>query len=257
MAVQSFGASNYLYITNMPITAYPILIHFWLNRASTDTNFRTVIQFYLAANGNHRYVQMRYRGSDNIVQAAVYDASTFVGTPLTTLQAASQWHSYFGSYVATNSREIFADGANKASDTSADSPSTPDRIQIGATPAAEDLSATDGVAEISIWDGTAFTSGNRDSLATKLYNGGAAGAGGNPLLITAEAAQPWSGKLRAYWTLNNTTDTNDQSGNAKNLSTQGTLTNFGSHPTIESGVTTIPLTATLTDPLNRQVERLP
>jgi len=59
-------------------------------------------------------------------------------------------------------------------------------------------------------------------------------AGGNPLNINGQSAQPWTGKLVAYWDLPSTADLTDKSGNGHTLTTNGTLTNFASHPTIDA-----------------------
>ena len=86
---------------------------------------------------------------------------------------------------------------------------------------------TGGLAEVSIWGG-AMSAAEMDSLSALLA------AGDNPINLNAQAAQPWTGQLKAYWPLTSTSDLADASGNGHTLSMVGTLTNHASHPTIEA-----------------------
>jgi len=177
------------------------------------------------------------------VNSAVFDTSTFAEAASSAVSSVNTWFHCGGEWISTTSRASLLNGANRGTNTTSVNPAASDRVYIGHLAVDNEImGSTDGIAEISIWDGAGMTTGNMDSLLGKLYNGGAAGAGGNPLNITVEAAQPWTGKLVAYWPLTNTTDLADASGNGHNLTMQGTLTNFASHPTIEAAGSPVPNT---------------
>jgi hypothetical protein len=230
MALTSWSASNYLERVAQVINTYPFLISVWLHRVTTGGSCAV----YVGDNVQQRRGQVRIDGTTGAVQALTFDGTVINDANTAVGQGTGSWYHGFGEFTAANSVAALINAGNKATNANNPTVGNSDRVRIGVLPdASQPFGNTNGIAEIALWDGTGMTAGNMDSLATKLFNGGVAGAGGNPLLITAEGGQPWSGKLRAYWPLANTTDLADASGNGHTLSMVGTLTNFASHPTIE------------------------
>lgn len=157
----------------------------------------------------------------------------------TTGVTADTWHHLTGSFIASNSRAAYLDGASKGTEITNRVLNTPTVTRLGVTIDAAFNALPGGLAEVSIWDTAGFTETNRDDLSVKLA------AGENPININAEAGQPWTDMLVAYWPLTDTTDINDTSGNGHNLSTVGTLSNFASHPTIDPVTGTAKRTITI------------
>jgi Concanavalin A-like lectin/glucanases superfamily len=242
MALTGWGLGKRLERLSQVIDTYPFLISAWVNQTAAGSD-RCIVHIGTGTTTNARRAELRLQPvAGDKVQAIMYDTTTYTESTASTNSPSGSWFHACGQYVSTSSRNALLNGASKGSNTTTTSPAASDRIYISQMAVDNSLmGATDGIAEISLWDCAGMTAGNMDTLAGKLYNGGAAGAGGNPLNITAEAAQPWTGKLMAYWPLTSTTDLADASGNSKTLTMQGTLTNFASHPTIESVVTGDPV----------------
>src|SRR5690242_6982782 len=151
--------------------------------------------------------------------------------------ANAAWFHVGGMILTASSRKAYRDAATPATQSATDTTTTPTTTKIGVHGPGGNNNAwsnTGALAEISVWDVRTFSVANVDSLDAKLYNGGAGGAGGNPININAESAQPWTGKLLAYW-IDSANTITDLSGNGNNLTMQGTLTNFATgHPNIEA-----------------------
>lgn len=232
MAIQGWGVSNYLQRLSQVIDTYPFIVAAWANRASTSGN-RTIVHIGTGTASDQRRAQLRINTA-NTINAANFDTVTFDQATSSTTSSQNTWFLAGGEYISTTSRAALLNGGGRGTNASSINPSSSDRIYVGALAVGnETMGSTDGIAEISLWDAAGMTSGNMDSLLGKLFNGGAGGAGGNPVLINAESSQPWTGKLSAYWPLTSTSDLADASGNGKTLSIAGSLSNFGSHPNIE------------------------
>jgi len=230
MALTAWSSANYLSTTSLPISVYPLLVSLWANRTSSTAASRTYVSL---DDATHRYADTVLDGS-NFTAASVYNGVANIASTSSTVTPSGSWYHGAGSYVSTTLRTAWHNGVAATDQTNANSPNAPTTFFIGKNGLnVEAYDAGDGLAEVSIWDLTGFTSGNITSLVGKLFNGGAASAGGNPLNITAESAQPWTGKLKGYW-INSANTITDLSGNGKNLTMTGTLTNFASHPTIEA-----------------------
>jgi hypothetical protein len=171
------------------------------------------------------------------------EASGDVSTSVAGAHANAAWFHVGAGFLAADQavyRNASSGGASVA-----DTVLTPTATTIGVHGAGGNSASwanAGALAEISVWDTTGMTTGNVTSLDAKLYNGGAGGAGANPLNVDAELAQPWTGKLVAY-VIDSANSLTDLAGNGHNFTMQGTLTNFASHPTIDApGVALPPLT---------------
>jgi len=234
MGLTNWSASNYLSTTNMPLTAYPFIISAWVKTTDSAADKGVVVLGEDVSNGD-RFGEMHVTPTGR-AQAAVWDGATFLSSQTGAgIANTGSWVHLLACFNGTADRTIYANGANKVNGTSSMTGLTVNRLWVGTnnwtTPEAWNSAGV--IAEVSIWDGTGWSDANRDSFAAKMYNGGASSAGANPLNVTAEASQPWTGDLRAYW-INSANSITDLSGNGKNLTQTGTLNNASDHPTIES-----------------------
>lgn len=235
MALTSWSTSNYLYTASLPVTAAPLLISAWVYRNSGTGTHRTVAALGQSPATNN-YHGLRIESSGNLVQAQSYDATTYGAATSSSAPGSAQWQHIAGFWLTNAARYAYVAGGNRGLDTANTTPSAPTRMTIGFI--LDDgtvLNSADGLGEISIWDGTGFSLADGDSLVAKLNNGGGGGNGANPVSVNAESAQPWTGKLAAYYPLPDDTDLTDHAVTSHDLSMQGTLTNWGgSAPPVDS-----------------------
>jgi hypothetical protein len=166
--------------------------------------------------------------SGHFPSASSYDGTTFDEAYAGAAVPDTTWTHVFGEALSTTSRAASINGANRGTNGTTINPSAATGVRIGTRAAGDEFyQAAGAIAEVSIWDGTGMSDGNRASLSTKLA------VGWNPININAEVGQPWTGKLTAY-ILDSSNSLTDLSGNGHNFTMIGTLTNFGSHPTIDA-----------------------
>lgn len=159
------------------------------------------------------------------------------------------WFNATGAWVANNLREVWIDGSAKVSNTTNIAANAPQVTNIGArtdvTPGAPaPWPANSGLAEMSVWDTTGFSTANRNSLAALLSAITGSGVALNANNINAQSGQPWTGALVAYWDMRELVDVGggvfivpDLSGNGHDLTVVGTLSLFDSHPPVASTIT--------------------
>ncbi len=228
MGLTGWSTANFLRRAAAVVTGYPVMISNWGFRDFTANGAYTLAAADLSTTTLQRFAYTRLV----IVPAVVAQIIQYDGTVLTQADdggtfPTSAWAHFSGCAISTTEREIRLMGGNFGTNATSCAPAAPDQFLIGKNQADEAWGNTAGLAEVSVWNLTGFTLANRTSLDTKLA------AGENPLTITAEAAQPWTGRLIAYWPLTNTTTmTSDASGNGHTLTANGTLTNFASHPPV-------------------------
>lgn len=234
MALTSWSAANYLQRLSAVYDTYPFIISVWVNQPTITAAY--AVSIGQQATSDHVRGQMIVESANAFLALTRSTASVFAAS--TTTLATNTWSLGFGEFIATNSRAASVNGANRGTNTGSISPNASDSLFIGRRQGATDspFPAAAAIAEVSIWDGTGMSDANRASLHSKLYNGGAGGAGGNPININAEVGQPWTAKLEAYY-INSANAITDLSGNGHDLTMVGTLTNFGSHPNIEAVAT--------------------
>ena len=177
--------------------------------------------------------------------AITLEVSGVVGGEVTGAHANATWF-HAGVMFNSTAQALYRDAATPFGSSETDAITAPTATKIGVHGPggnSEHWATAGALAEISVWNTSGMSGANVTSLDAKLF------AGQNPITINAESSQPWTGKLVAYWPLTNTSDLGDASGNGHTLTMQGTLTNFGSHPTIDPTGPT-PKTFTGTSNLN-------
>lgn len=230
MAITGWSDSNYLRRVAL-VGTQPMFILGWFNCASSAT-FRTIwSQGTVSGGSNYHQAQI---DDSNLCLVESYDG-TGDGIISCGGFTASTWQPMAVSLVSNTSRSVWRGATAREDNTTSVNVTGGSHTIIGrSSPDTAPFTSTGGIAEVSMWNATGQTLANLDSLMAKLYNGGAAGAGGNPLLITAESSQPWSGKLVAYWPLTSTSNMTTDAFGSNTLTTIGSLSNFASHPTIEA-----------------------
>jgi hypothetical protein len=145
--------------------------------------------------------------------------------------SVNTWTHLFGAWRSQILRESFLNGNVASKGTNATDSGTQvaaDITVIGNMPGLSDPNeGTAGIAEVSMWDLTGFTTDNIETLANRLF------AGRNPINLRNEISQPWTGLLTAY-VINSSNTITDLSGNGNTFTMQGTLTDYGSHPSIDA-----------------------
>lgn len=227
MALTGWSAANFLSRAVL-IGTEPFMVSAWGFAATGSASYRTAFSSYLNADvGNDNRRTLRLMDTDQVDCEILADPVQ--GEAIDGTHPNNIWFNMCGAWVSSTLRSVWMNGGTSSNETTSVTPTTPDRTSIGVNGLGDfNWPTAGGLAEVSIWDVTGFTSGNRDSLAALLA------AGDNPINIDAQAGQPWTGMLLRYWPLTNTSTLTDASGNdATPLTMNGTLTNFGSHPTID------------------------
>jgi len=221
-----WSASNYLTTTaNVPITAYPLLISAWYRNSNPGTDRHIAA---LDSSSTNIYATVSPSPSNRNQAYSWVSPTLAVAQTIQNNVPTGTWFHAMGAFVSTADRQIYSAGVLMVQSVTSLSPATPTRFSVGSYAAgSQPLAAADGVAEVSMWDGTGMVGTDRDNLAAKLA------AGQNPININAESSQPWTGKLRGYY-IDSTNAITDLSGNGKDLTQIGSLTNLGSHPTIDA-----------------------
>jgi Concanavalin A-like lectin/glucanases superfamily len=238
MALTSWALGNYLSLASPVVTTadHPFLVSVWGNSPDVTGAVHYAINIGVDGSDNNCTVDLgTLSGGGQLLSGQGATPGTREHAVSSASPSVNTWFHMSGEMISTTSRAVLLNGSGRGTNTNSVTVTTANSVYIGAGIISPFLwNATGGIAEISIWKCSGMTTGNMDSLAVKLYNGGAAGAGGNPININAETAQPWTGKLAAYWPMTNTSTLTDSSGNGLTLTMIGTLTNFASHPTIEA-----------------------
>jgi len=225
--ITGWSGSNYLRRLSQVYDTNPFIISMWirLNALGTEREF-----IHVGTSGQESqargYVEVN---TSNQMQARTFDGGG-VGQAVTSDAVSSgAWFEGFAEFIAVNSRAISFANAHRVTDATSKTTNASDSVYIGVrADATQPVAAADCLAEFAIWDGTGMSDANRAALDAKIA------AGGNPINISAEVGQPWSGMLKAYWPMTSATDLADASGNGHTLSVVGSLSNCASHPTIDA-----------------------
>jgi hypothetical protein len=226
MAITGWSTANYL-TRAAAVATQPILVSAWGLHKATGTQGRA---FEVGISGNNQHRRTLQVDAAALPGAVQHSTSSVTGIAVATAApAVDTWFQMSGWFLTNTSREITWDNANLGSNTVSKAPSAPDTTRIGlGCGGVGDWATAGALAEVSVWDATGFTATDRRNLDAKLA------AGDNPLAINAEAAQPWTGKLLAYWPMLSHTDLADASGNGHDMTMVGTLTTFASHPPVDA-----------------------
>lgn len=225
MALTGWSTSNYLRRAAQVITTYPFLISAWGYYTTAPAADRTYAA--VGQSGSNNQVRGRLMGNSASNRVRANARTTSDGNALATVDTpTNQWHHAGAAFVSNTLRAAYLNGSSKGTNATSLNPSASNDFRIGVTNnAAAPFEAAGAIGDVSIWDLTGMTSTQYDQLVADLA------AGEYPLSINAEASQPWTGKLRAYWRLLTPTDLNDYHG-SHNLTMTGTLSEFASHPPI-------------------------
>lgn len=201
----------------------PFLIHYWGWRP-TGIGQNDPVELYetLEAEEWRLRVNNGSAAFHSVDDGAVASANIAIEPP------DEEWYSHAGTAETSTRRTVFAYGNGTAEvNTASSSPATPTDTLI--TPP-----LSGAIAEISFWDTAGFNATNYSDLYLLLASGGTGGNGANPLDINEQAAEPWTGQLVAYIRASTIADICDLSGNGNDFNISGTLSNFGSHPPVDS-----------------------
>jgi hypothetical protein len=223
MALTSWSTANYLRRLSAVINAYGFALDGW-GYIHTLGSERSAM---FAGNASNEHWSRSYVGfGDANNQVLTSTRSGADGTDAiwtTTTVSADTWFYFTGTeYVNLREAYLNAGGRQASTYSMVGNPSTADRFYVGTnTDVSGSWDSAGAMGELAVWNLGSMDQTQRESLWTKRNNGD------NPLAINAEAAQPWTGALVAYWRLTNTSDLTDLSGNGHDLSMVGTLTNWG------------------------------
>lgn len=234
MALTGWSSANYL-SRDEDIQALPYFVSAWI-KTPQGVVHKTIFTKGLIANwGSNANSTRVLAANDNTrIWVAEYDDA---GNPVGNAQVAAAyandtWEHVSAAFISTVLREV-RDAAQFNSNATSATLTTPTRSSVGRDQAGtRPFGNTDGLAEVSIWDVTGFTQTDRDNLDSQLRTlvGGTSAL--NPLVIDAQSAVAWTGKLVAYWPLITSTDLADKKS-THNLTMQGTITNYATHPPVD------------------------
>lgn len=232
MALTGWSSSNHLKKTSSKVyDTEPMMISAWIKVPDFTTDY-----YMLATSGvDGSTVNRRTLRTDittGNVTAQIVGGSSGSTATTSTAGSINTWVHCFAEFIASDSGAALINGGSKGTGYTARVPASADCFYVGILPNGSSfpMRSTGGLCEISVWNAAGLSSAERDALAALLYNGGTSG-GANPLNVNASGT--YAGLLIAYWLDSNNTIT-DLAGNGHDLSTVGTLSDFGDHPTIDA-----------------------
>lgn len=229
MAIEGFTTANYLRVAS------------GLGFAGTDPLFLSGWMFEPTAETAGMLVDLGDTGTNNrrglTARTGGNPAAQINGAGLQAIATADEpnntWFHLSGWYDAGTDVEVWLDGANMGSNAGSEGLTDPNVFTVGTnTPLAADAGAAMGIGEVSAWDPTGFDSTDRANLAAELATL-VMGSAPNPIAVSNQGGQAWTGRLVAYWRLEDTTDLEDLRGSA-DLTITGSLTDFSGHPPVDA-----------------------
>src|SRR5690349_21647093 len=183
MSLTSWSTSNYLRRTSQVLDSYPLLISGWFYLATVPSGNTTVICGVGVSGSGNNERRLNVQGGSPAVPEAFSRTTSNAAAAATTGASQATWGHAFAEFIATNSRACLFNGSTRGTGGTTRAPSASDSEYgaINMTASGNGWHSTRRLAEISMWDGTGMASGDMDTLAGKLFNGGAGGAGGNPI----------------------------------------------------------------------------
>jgi hypothetical protein len=227
-AVTSWSVANYLQRVAATIdntnTGKPFLLSLWGYHTTLAAGRQALC---LGATGTINQSQfLDLIITTGLVRAAERDAAT--QGRQSTGPSLNTWYHLAGAYVATADRWTYLNGTGQQNTSTTNVTPAAAAIYLGVSCAlGAPWDPAGALAEASIWQCCANLA-DRDALNVKLAGGD------NPLAIAAEAAQPWTNTLVAYWRLSTPTDLTDLTLHGHDLTMTGTLTTFGTHPPVNA-----------------------
>jgi hypothetical protein len=234
MALTSWSTSNYLTRAAGVRSANPFLMAAWIQVPSAPGAIGVILQLGTSGVATHVLGSLELSTTPR-VRAGATGATTISPATSTSTLSNSTWYMVSGEFTSATDRAAQSNGANEGTNATNRNANAPDitRLGIGADTLLP-FHATGGIGEVSIWDTTGLTAGEVDSLQDEIATLQGGTSAFNPLAIDAQAAQPWTGMLLAYWRLTDSSDVADLSGNGHTLTMVGTLTTFGSNPPVDA-----------------------
>jgi hypothetical protein len=242
-APTGWSAANFLTRSGFVKDGEALFMNAWIKGPMNATVH--VVSQGTAGSANHRRT-LRIPGTPraSAESASVGSQTAATGTGLST----TNWAPVSAAFISATDRTAYHTDGNEAThNTVSIVPNTPDQLRIGLSHAgANAFFATGGIAEVSFWDIAGFSDAEVDSLNGQLQDV-SVGTAANPIVINAQSAQPWTGKLLAYWPLdiNAASPWNDESGGGHHLTMTGTLTSEGTFPPVDAASVTATLSGTI------------
>jgi hypothetical protein len=162
---RAFTAAQYIENSAVPVSAPPFTISAWVRNTGSFANFPFIVTLYTASSTNNRHSLFVY--NTGAIGAATRDAATTGDSITTALIADSNWHHAAGIWTSSSSRSSFLDGTSKNTDTTAITPSTPNRFSVGAWNAGANDGITGNIQEVAVWS-VALDDNEIANLATGL-----------------------------------------------------------------------------------------
>jgi hypothetical protein len=151
MAISFSGSLQSYYSASTPVTAVPLTIACWMNKASAATGgFTAGIMRNLSSNWFGFYI---YAGNNGKVIATVAENNVFAEAPSTTSYSANTWHHVCAVFSSNTSRTIYLDGAGSATNTTSLTPTLIDIVTLAAARKSGfvDNYLNGSLAEVAIW----------------------------------------------------------------------------------------------------------
>lgn len=143
------GNTEYLRVTNSPVTAEPVTLACWAKLNSVAATHRTAMSIGEVAAGDYHALQVtntivwRARSWDGAAQEAIYTAAV----------ALESWHHLVAVFAADNDRRIYVDGDRGTDDANAVVVGAFGAVSIGVSADSTPYGYMDGeVAEAAVWD---------------------------------------------------------------------------------------------------------
>lgn len=147
------GSSQNLLSSATPVTAPPFAFACWFNSDILTGGQVLVCVADASAGGDWHLLRLGGYAAGDPVQVQTTAGGSGVLAETTTAYSANTWQHACGLFIATNSRAVLVDGANKGTNADDKTPSGIDRIGVGSladnTPSQYMSGA---IAEAGIWD---------------------------------------------------------------------------------------------------------
>ncbi len=165
MARDFDGSADYLeHTSGVPVNAPPFTMAAWFS-IDTTTATGIILSLHKFSNG-HRHILYCDTTADKVCVATA--AATSGIATATASYSANSWSHAAGVWSASNSRTVYFNGGNNATNTTDLTPNTPDRLAVGAqrtAPSGAVATYFDGrIAEPAVWN-VALSAGEIQALA--------------------------------------------------------------------------------------------
>lgn len=195
-------SSDYLDLSTLSVTAPPFTISVWVKLGALGT---ASYAFCVGTSGSTDNIRVATLNASNTPGATSRTTASVIAGASASIADTTGWHVLTSVFTSDSSRAAFLDGANKGTNGTANAPTTPNYIILGAAPGVSNrLVNGSKLAHAAIWSSAL-------SDANVL------------LLATARPCDVSSATLSEYWPLNYNTATEASVGSGANaLTVHGT-----------------------------------